>query len=132
MNLTWLIYWVNVLDNVQGMLIGLMIISLLAAAVTFLVMSLCIDDAWRENRPPLRARRNKLTRRWGIVAAICAVVLVFLPGKSTVTLMLASEIGQKVVASQQAKDIIDPSIDYLKLWIKKQTNEFQKELGDKK
>lgn len=51
-----------------------------------------------------------------------------LPSRQTVLLIAASEIGERIVTSERAQSVIDPSVDLLKTWMQRETQIIQQQM----
>jgi hypothetical protein len=62
--------------------------------------------------------------KWGIGGCAFAVFLaVVMPSHKTMIMIASSELGEKVTHSEQVKGIVDPGLDLVKNWIKKEAHE---------
>ena len=115
--LSWMIYGAGVLGNIQGVLIGTAIISGIGIAgyIAFSAMGADIGDV------PKGTWKGGV--RWAWVPFVIALLAALLPSASTVYLMAASEAGEAVVTSPDAKEMLND----LKSIIRKKLKE---ELGD--
>ena len=56
----------------------------------------------------------------------CIFMAVLLPDKTTLVMISASEIGERIYKSEQMKGVIDPSIELLQEYIKREIQDFKK------
>lgn len=115
-SLSWLIYFASLVDN-------LTVVAILVSTVCFTIwlMARLTFFILYERMITKEDQKQLPSGNYLIVGFICAGLAVFLPSKNTVMLIAASELGQRLVTSQQVVDVIDPSIELLKTWIKKET-----------
>lgn len=59
------------------------------------------------------------------------IIFVVIPTKQTMVLIAASEMGERLVKSQQVQAILDPSLELLQTYIKKETENLKKSLEPK-
>ena len=114
-SLSWLIYF-------AGLVHSLGLVALLVSVVCFAIWVGARLYFILDNGMITKEDQEKLpSGTYLLVGFLCASIVTFLPSKNTVMLIAASELGQKLVTSQQVVDVVDPSIDLLKTWIKKET-----------
>lgn len=114
--LSWLIYF-------AGLVQSLGMISVLVSVVCFCIwIGARFCFIMHHERMITKEDQERLpSGTYLLVGFLCAGIAVFLPSRNTVMLIAASEFGQKIATSQQVVDVVDPSIDFLKTWIKKET-----------
>lgn len=139
-NLSWLIYAIHVFDAVRVLAITALALLGAGLVVTAFVGALVEDsngsygsktkDQW-VYFPTWLAYAKKIVPAVVIVASL---MLIFFPSRQTMLLIAGSEIGERVVTSEAVKGVVDPSIELLKTWIKKETQDLvgQMEQGKKK
>ena len=110
-SLSWFLYAADVLGNLQPVLgiVGGLGFSCAALAC---VMAWSLED-WEPG--PVLARRFLL-----LGTLPCLVIACLIPSKNTMYAMAASEVGERVVMSEQVKGITADATKALQQWIKKQ------------
>lgn len=123
-SLSWFIYAIGVLDTMRGAasLVLLLAIFLGIAGIVFapFIADAVADPQWG---PFFKGKINLLV----IVICCAGLVNVFAPSRQTMLLIAGSEIGQRVVESKSVTEIVDPSVDLLKSWIREETKKLNKE-----
>lgn len=120
-SLSWLIYF-------AGLVHGLIYITVIVSLVCFTIWTIArLAFILHHERMITEEDQERLpSGNYLIVGFICAGIASFLPTKNTVMLIAASELGQRLVTSQQVVGVVDPSIELLKTWIKKETEALKK------
>lgn len=117
-NLSWFIYLTQVVPGLGQMFTGLAIVLGTALALSFMVRVMSSDeDDYEEELKPMLIKFHKYSTICGVVFALLAVSI---PNRQTMILIAASEVGEKVYQSEKAKAILDPSVELLQEWIKKE------------
>ena len=118
-SLSWLIYLASVTDELQHSWEGIFIIMLFVTIMMsglFLLIVLIHEEEF-----PF----YKTYMKWA--APLLIVSFLFsnlLPKKEMIMLIAASEFGDRIMTQQKIGErIVDPSINLLQEWIKKQTEE---------
>lgn len=136
--LSWFIYSMEVIDNLRGCLLALFVAGVIAAIITgvqFLVRTEAFDSAragWDERNESIKQDTLSFAKKLAAVMAVLMALLTIIPSKSTLTLIAASEVGDKVLQSEQVKGVVNPGIDLLKTWLKRETERLQKEATESK
>lgn len=117
-NLSWFIYLVQVADDARGVLqfaCGVLLFVALMALIFAPILLSVLDDL---NAIPTAKRVAK-----GCVVALVVMGTVFIitPSRQTLLLIAGSEIGERVVKSDQVTSVVNPGLDLLKSWIAKET-----------
>lgn len=128
--LSWLVYLIGVVDSV-GFVLGLFafisVISFLFFMVIYVLARVIDPEEWKGEVPfSQELVRGTAVKMIGLSLFII-LLDVALPTRQTMILVAGSEIGERVVKSEQVKGIIDPATDLLKTWIEKETARFKKE-----
>lgn len=120
-SLSWLIYFAGLVDK-------MIFITVVVSVVCFTIWIVArLSFILHHERMITKEDQERLpSGNYLIVGFICAGIASFLPTKNTVMLIAASEVGQRLVTSQQVVDVVDPSIELLKTWIKKETEALKK------
>jgi len=137
-NLSWLIYLANTTNNLNGFCMFLTICAVIATALGIIVYFVTMDETDQFYRPIVGQRLETQRRFHNVMRTVIKIapcfMIVFgvlttvLPDRQTVLLIAASEIGERVVTSQAVQNVVDPSVDLLKLWIQQQSNEIRKQM----
>lgn len=120
-SLSWLIYFAGL---VHSLIFITVVVSIVCFSIWTMVRLFFILD--HERMITKEDQEQLPSGNYLIVGFICAGIASFLPSKNTVMLIAASEVGQRLVTSQQVVDVVDPSIELLKMWIKKETGALKK------
>lgn len=114
--LSWLIYFAELVHN-------LTFIAFLISIVCFLIWSIArfCFIFFHERMITKEDQKYLPSSNYLIVGFILLCIAKVLPSKNTVMLIAASEVGQHLVTSERVVDVVDPSLDLLKTWIKKET-----------
>lgn len=104
-SLSWLLYAAEVAGNAQGVAVGVAVVTGISAGVCAgaagMVISSYPDENDRANNKWLLSKVRPLA-----VASICfAMLAATLPSRNTIMLIAASEVGETVLASDQAQQI---------------------------
>lgn len=120
-SLSWLIYFAGLVHSLIFITIAVSIVCFTIWTIARLAFILHHEQMITKEDQERLPSGNYL-----IVGFICAGIASFLPSKNTVMLIAASELGQRLVTNQQVVDVVDPSIELLKTWIKKETEALKK------
>jgi hypothetical protein len=115
-NLSMLIYIANVCESLNSALTGFFAVFMMLTGALSIITVL----AFIEDEPEVAEQTKKWAIKSGIVLGIVAAIGTFVPNKNTVMMIAASEYAEKFVKSEQAQQVIDPSIKLLHAWIEKQ------------
>lgn len=121
-NLSLLIYFANVCESLTSIFAGLFVVFVIATGALIAVSIVCFV----EDEPEIMEQTKKWAIKSGIVLGIIGVIGTFVPNKNTVMMIAASEYAEKFVKSEQAQQVIDPSIKLLHTWIEKQITDLAK------
>ncbi len=135
-SLSWLIYAAGVVQSAD-FVIGSLVI-LIIPALTLLKMGGAFQNTdWKfvkgeltkvdlgEDKLPFSVKQ--LIAAWFVLAFIGIVT----PSRSTVILIASSEYGEKILNNPKINQIVDPSIDLLKIWIEKEKKDLLEEKDHK-
>jgi len=100
-SLSWMIYGAGVLGNIQGVLIGGAIASGVAIVVFIVASIIGAEDG------DVEPGTWKKGIRWTWVPVVISLFAALIPSSSTIYLMAASEAGEAVVSSPDAKDMLN-------------------------
>ena len=121
-NLSMLIYFAYVCESLTSILTGFFVVFFILTGVLIMITVM----AFIEDEPEVAERTKKWAIKSGIVLGIVSVIGTFVPNKNTVMMIAASEYAEKFVKSEQAQQVIDPSIKLLHTWIEKQMTDLAK------
>ena len=146
--LSWLLYAAHVSDKlsssfytISGLSLGLSVVCLAYYVISkFLVMpNASVDAGYNSfstdqfNRLVSSTSLAGKAWAWSITAFIIFGALgSILPDRKTVTLIAASEIGEKVVSSDKVQNVFDPALETLKTWMEKETMTMKAEIEKSK
>lgn len=126
--LSWLIYLASVTGSIGGFFTFIAFITGLGTFIGIggiLITRISITDAIIADDVTKLEKLSVFFRKWIFIFAslflFSGTTSVILPERNTVLLIAASEIGEKVVASEKISSVVDPSIELLKTWIEEQT-----------
>lgn len=88
--LSWLIYFADIVSNLQGLLTTIAVIMGTACVIAIGPIEIPI----------------KRVRLWIVVAALVSVIAALLPSKNTVYAIAASELGEQVLVSNTGKKAV--------------------------
>lgn len=109
MNLAWSLYLIDVLDklsNVFAISFGCSLIGILFGIGMFFEYTEDRDESGI-------ARMKKIIKTSGIVLLITAPLVVLTPSKQTLYAMLTADAGEKIVQSQEFKEIGGKALEAL-------------------
>jgi hypothetical protein len=143
--LSFLLYLAHVSDNIGGVLGVLGVLTCIGAIVMalyytitkfFVIPSIEVaGESWKswstDEFDRLLASVKVAGKAFVILCTIsitAGLIKSFVPDRKTVTLIAASQIGEKIIKSPQVQSIVDPSITLLKSWMEQQTQSIEKEM----
>lgn len=107
--LSWVLYWIDVLGNAQGVILGLCMAMFIVGVVSAMFV-------YVEGVPV-----SKSYFVFGITAfVVLAFVGAVIPSKQTMHAILASEIGEKVIATElgeEAQEIVTDSFKVVRQYL---------------
>jgi hypothetical protein len=129
-SLSWLIYIVEIGNNLSVVCILIAVSSLILTALIWFA-GLMVEADLRKPFP----QRCKQILKWSIpICMISGMLAVFMPSRETVLLIAASEIGERALHTDSIQamgnklnSVVDPSVELLNTWIRKQTQELAHE-----
>jgi len=128
-NLSYLIYLAGVINNIGNTVGGISTIATLAAIVSSIAYVLSVifaGDRTADVATPLAAKTMKISIPLAVVVSFLFAII---PNRQTVMLIATSEVGDQLIANEKVNGVIDPSIELLKAWIAKTTQDFKQEAG---
>jgi hypothetical protein len=125
-SLSWLLYLANLVSNlsiVSAVALGLALLTFLVSLVMWMAATTEMVDSTAQ-------ASSRFMRVSLIVATISSIVLILTPSRQTILLIAASEVGARVASSDAMQNMVDPSLELLRLWIEQQTQEIRRNLND--
>lgn len=102
-SLSWLLYAADVAAGISGSLTVIVLVALFAAAFR-VAMGICVYNN-TEDYGDIQAAKPTVLKLFAVVLAVITVGS-FVPSKETMYLIAASEIGEQVVNSDDAKRVM--------------------------
>ena len=99
--LSWLIYLAEVSEKLSDVFIGLAVILGIGAGAYAFLGSLFASDQDQPMRPYVQGGI-----KIACAAALCSLVAVLIPSSKTVYMIAASEAGETIVTSPEAKEML--------------------------
>lgn len=131
--LSILIYLVGVIQPLGYLAMWLLIPSMIAVVVciaVYVMMHIVELESGSEVPDKFWIYYGSFRKVAIWTALIGWVMYIFLPTKQTLILIAGAEIGQRVVQSESVQSIVDPGMDLVKSWIKKESLSMKQELQD--
>lgn len=126
--LSWFIYLSNIVNTISSWASVLSVFIGIIYFIFMVVMScLLIEPTARRNDKDLKDIIEIKTFRSSIswlvmpILVVCIPLALLVPDRQTMLLIAGSEMGQRVVQSEQVKGIVDPGLDLVKSWIAEET-----------
>lgn len=130
-NLSWMIYFIDVFQTIVRWSIFATIVSAISLSASFIMISICIDDCSKrkeiEKIERYQQTRLKFVKICLPILIVSIIISTVIPSRQTLILISASEISEKIINSDNTKAIIDPSVNLLKGWIRKELDKLNKE-----
>jgi sensor domain CHASE-containing protein len=130
-SLSWFIYFASLVDSISTVFGLAAIILVVLFGFTFILNFMMNDDVHHSDKETLQKNYEyvKSIRRplyW--LVPIFIFISIVVPSRDTLILIAASEIGQKVVFSEQVQNALSPSGELIQTWIKNETQKIQSEI----
>jgi len=125
-NLSWLIYFADVIVSIGRLFSFLTFVCFCVIGVSAIVLFVSLDHDNEVDRR-IRALSARILKIFIPVAILMVLLTSLTPSKNTVMMIAASEMGERVLKSQQVQSVIDPSVDLLNAWVRQQTQEIQRQ-----
>lgn len=120
-NLSWLIYLADVAGSVGGFIAFISVMCGIAS-----VLSLVIYIVAAAHDEETVASTARIWMRRAIPGLIVSGLIAgLIPNRQTVLMIAASEIGERAMTSTQVAGVVDPSLELLKTWMAKTTEELK-------
>lgn len=113
-NLSWLIYLIQLLDGLHGIICGALMITIVFFIGRCAIFAISEGDSCAKDWP-------LWTKRCAITVFVCCVLHVAVPTKQTVLLIAGSQVGEMIVKSDAVQGVVNPGMNLLKTWINEET-----------
>ena len=141
-NLSLLIYFAGTVGNIVTLL-SLVTFLLIAATIGSIAFWFIYHDETDSNFRryqgddlvecrKTRELWRKRALKFAVLAFSIGIINGFIPNRSTVLLIAASEMGEKVLNHPKVEQVMDPSIDLITSWMKNETAEIKKKMESAK
>ena len=115
-DLSWLIYFSNVVSNLSAVCVLILFMAIIATAI------LCIIH-YNEGFTP---KAFGYVKRLVILSLVLSLLVVVIPDRKTILLIAAAQVAERVINTTQVQNMVEPSIDLLNAWIKKELDTISK------
>jgi hypothetical protein len=134
--LSWFIYFIGVVPALKGVMIAVAILSGIALGLVILSHMFNRSDTYseqeKENFDEISAPVYRYWRKVFVwILCVSVPITVFVPNQKTMILIGASEFGEKMIMSEKAQKLLDPSYQLLEAWINEELKKL-KEGNNKK
>jgi hypothetical protein len=123
-NLSIWIYLATIFDNVKTVIVSSIVLSFIAIIIGMMIVLLSASNDQDEKIIENNIKYTKFSIGVFLVSVFLAI---FIPTKETVMMVVASQYSEKILTSQTAQSLADPSVELLKAWIQKQTKSLNRE-----
>jgi len=140
-SLSLLIYFAGVVGNIISVLSLVTVLLVLATIGSLIFWAIYHDETDSSYRRiegdaliELRKTRENWRKRalkFAVIAFLAGSINSFIPNRSTVLLIAASEMGEKVLNHPKVEQVVDPSIDLITTWMKNETAVIKKKMESK-
>ena len=120
-NLSWLIYLAEVVGKTALALQFVTFVCGLGTLISAIVYAISLA----EDADEIAAGAKKIISPLVIGLSLAGVVNCVIPSREAVMMIAASELGEKVIASPAVAGVVDPSIELLKTWIARTTEDLK-------
>lgn len=133
--LSWFIYFIGVIPAVGNFAVIIAIASAIAIAITVACHLMARADQYHtSSKKEFDEIHAPLFRYWRKVFiwlfCVAVPISILIPSQKTMILIGASEFGEKMLTSDKAQKLLDPSYQLLEAWINKELAKLKEE--DKK
>jgi len=125
-SLSWILYFVDVTYQVQGLLIAVMIVGWMIYAIWRAFVGIWASSIWSSDEDGVVEQKKKaqllpiLPSKWYFAATIAvSLLLTLIPSKDTVYMIAASEAGEYVVNTPEAQEMLGDLKSILKMQLRK-------------
>lgn len=138
-NLSWLIYIAGIVESLSSFASFIAVVFAIISIISAIVAILHISETTPSGRTSLTGtdlencrniRRNftKLSFAFFLCMIITGILSSLTPNRQTVLLIAASEIGERVLNSERMQGVIDPSVEFLQSWMRRETLNIQQQI----
>jgi hypothetical protein len=130
--LSWFIYLIGVVPALKGVMITVAIFSGIALGLVILSHMFNRSDTYseqeKENFDEISAPVYRYWRKVFVwILCVSVPITVFVPNQKTMILIGASEFGEKMLMSEKAQKLLDPSYQLLEAWINEELKKLKEE-----
>lgn len=125
-SLSILLYIADVLYTTTGVLTVSLIFGWIGYAVGSLVYKMWGNDTWSFDEPDVKARKAKARswspipkQKWFWISGLIILFLTLVPSKDTFYMIVASEAGETVVNTPEAKEIMSDVKEIIDIQLEK-------------
>lgn len=125
-SLSILLYISDVLYTLTGVLTGILIFGWIIYAVGMLAYKMWSNDTWSSDEPETKAKRKKARewspipkQKWFWISGLTILFLTLVPSKDTFYMIVASEAGETVVNTPEAKEIMSDVKEIIDIQLEK-------------
>ena len=120
--LSWMLYLASVAGSVAGFLTFLAVISGFGTLISMVGSWVAKENNREDVADGMRKWFRRLLPSWLAISLLATIA----PGRETMMLIAASEMGQRLVQSQLVQGIADPSLELLRTWIQRTTDDLKR------
>ena len=121
-DLSWMLYLASVADTAAGFLTFLAVISGVGTLISMVGSWVAKENNREDVADGMRQWFRRLLPSWLAISLLAIIA----PNRETMMLIAASEMGQRLVQSQQVQGIADPSLELLRTWIQRTTDDLKR------
>lgn len=135
-NLSWFIYFVQLVDAATTVSIWAAILVGAHFAIRTAATVVRAESAWIECSGGARESREARASVWrafqprvflhASLFLIFVTVSAIIPSRQTMLLVAGSEMGEQAIKSDAVQSVVNPGMDLVKLWIKQETDKLKK------
>lgn len=125
-SLSILLYIADVLYTLTGVLTGILIFGWIIYAVGMLAYKMWSNDTWSSDEPETKIAKKKARERsilpkkkWFWLSGLVILFLTLVPSKDTFYMIVASEAGETVVNTPEAKEIMSDVKEIIDIQLEK-------------
>jgi hypothetical protein len=120
-SLSWFIYLTQVVDSLRDAAQGVMVVGAFLGIMGVIFLPMAMDLLDWEVTP------RQIIKPFVIAMAAAALAYSFIPSRQTMVMIAGSEIGERFAKSDAVHDVVNPGVELLKTWIKRETEKLAKE-----
>src|SRR5687768_16369630 len=129
-SLSWFIYIAQVVDTLKVLLISFFVIFGVADVIGLKTALISKFDSLYGEHGKFYVWWEPLVKKSCLILAFTASLIVVVPDRTTMVLIAGSEIGERVMSSDNTKGVINPGLELLKTWISNETLRIKKEMKE--